>query len=128
MLTYLLSLNIIVALASAQVSSTTPDTPNSGNCGWLVISGEALVLQPDETLKPLNPAPIPTPPKTARGAYCVRETFITKVGDERLLQLGLPLVIRSGDTEGVLEANPTVLFNYHKDGDRYLPGKAENAR
>lgn len=52
--------------------------------------------------------------------------MMTYVGDERVVKLGLPLVIRSGDREGVLEAAPTVLFNYHKVGDKYLPGRAQN--
>jgi hypothetical protein len=46
------------------------------------------------------------------------------VGDERVVKLGMPLVIRSGGREGVLEATPNVLFNYHPVGERYLPGKA----
>jgi len=41
------------------------------------------------------------------------------------VKLGLPLVIRSDGREGVLEADPTVLFNYHRVGDAYLPGKAK---
>jgi hypothetical protein len=52
--------------------------------------------------------------------------MMTYVGDERVLKLGLPLVIRSGDHEGVLEAPPAVLFNYHRVGEQYLPGKVEN--
>jgi hypothetical protein len=52
--------------------------------------------------------------------------MMSYVGDERVVKLGLPLVIRSGDREGVLEADPTVLFNYHKVGDKYLPGKAQD--
>jgi hypothetical protein len=89
----------------------------------LVVSGDNLVLQADRQLAPLNPAPLPSPPKTARAAYCIRDSLITDVGDERLVKLGLPLVIRSGDKEGVLEANPTALFNYHKAGDHYAPGR-----
>ena len=52
--------------------------------------------------------------------------MMTYVGDERVLKLGLPLVIRSGDREGVLEATPTVLFNYHPVAEQYLPGKVGN--
>jgi hypothetical protein len=47
------------------------------------------------------------------------------VGDERVLKLGLPLAVRSGGREGVLEVNPTVLFNYHRVGEQYLPGKED---
>ena len=90
----------------------------------MVLSGDALVSQPDDALKPLDPGPLPTPPKLARAAYCVRATLLTNVGDERVVKLGLPLIIRAGDKEGVLEANPTVMFDYHKVGDRYLPGRA----
>lgn len=50
------------------------------------------------------------------------------VGDERVLKLRLPVVIRSGGREGVLEATPTVLFNYHLVGEQYLPGKVDNCR
>jgi hypothetical protein len=40
-----------------------------------------------------------------------------------LIKLGLPLVIRSGGSEGVLEYPPTVMFDYHLVGDKYLPGR-----
>ena len=52
--------------------------------------------------------------------------MMTYVGDERVLKLGLPLIIRSGGREGVLQADPTAIFNYHKVGDRYLPGRVSN--
>ena len=93
-------------------------------CGWLVLDGDTLVPQPDKGLQPSDPKPLAMPPESARAAYCMRDTMMTYVGDERVIKLGLPLVIRSGDKEGVLEANPTALFNYHKVGDKYLPGKA----
>jgi len=96
------------------------------DCGWLVQNGETLIMQPDVALKLRDPAAIPTPPAQAKAAYCNRETLMTYVGDERAVKLGLPLVIRSGGKEGVLEANPTVMFNYHPVGDKYLPGKAAN--
>ena len=83
-------------------------------------------LQPDALLKPSDPAPLSQPPPQAKAAYCERDTMMTYVGDERVLKLGLPLVIRSGDREGVLEATPTVLFNYHPVGEQYLPGKVGN--
>lgn len=95
-------------------------------CGWLVQAEDGLFAQADETLKPSDPAPLPKPPPGARAAYCDRDTLMTYVGDERLLKLGLPLLIRSGDREGALELDPTVLFNYHRVGDRYLPGKPQN--
>ena len=96
------------------------------NCGWLVAKGNALVSQPDASLKPSDPAPLSQPPPEAKAAYCERDTMMTYVGDQRVLKLGLPLVIRSGGREGVLEADPTVLFNYHRVGEQYLPGKAEH--
>jgi hypothetical protein len=98
--------------------------PVAEDCGWLVAQGDALISQPDDTLKPSDPKPLAAAPAKARAAYCLRDPMMTYVGDERVLKLGLPLVIRSGDREGVLEANPTVMFNYHRAGDRYLPGKA----
>ena len=98
----------------------------SEQCGWLVLQGDTLVAQPDSALQPSDPKSLARPPELARAAYCVRDTMMTYVGDERVLKLGLPLVIRSGDKEGVLEASPTVLFNYHKVGDKYLPGKSQD--
>lgn len=100
----------------------------SEECGWLVLQEGTLVPQPDKGLQPSDPKPLTTPPESARAAYCVRDTMMTYVGDERVIKLGLPLVIRSGGQEGVLEANPTVLFNYHKVGDKYLPGKTPETR
>jgi hypothetical protein len=44
-------------------------------------------------------------------------------GDTRLIQMRLPLVVRARGTEGILELMPEVPFNYHKVGDRYLPGR-----
>jgi hypothetical protein len=81
-------------------------------------------MQPDETLQPLNPAPLPTPPKTVRASYCIRDTMVAYVGDERLLKIEFPLVIRSGHRKGVLEADAAVVFDYRWVGDRYVPGKA----
>ena len=56
--------------------------------------------------------------------YAVPEcvAIMSYVGDERLLERGLALVVRSGGREGVLEANSSVMFNYHRVGDRYKPG------
>jgi len=96
------------------------------NCGWLVQQGDGLIEQPDRALQPSDPKQLAVPPEQAKAAYCARDTMMSYVGDERVIKLGLPLVIRSGEREGVLEADPTVLFNYHKVGDRYLPGKAQN--
>src|SRR5690242_9479804 len=94
------------------------------NCGWLLFQADGLVEQADPALQPSDPKPLPTPPPQAKAAYCVRDSMMSYVGDERVVKLGLPLVIRSGDREGVLEANPTVLFNFHKVGNRYIPGRA----
>jgi hypothetical protein len=95
------------------------------NCGWLSAKEDVLVPQPDSSLKPSDPAPLSKPPPQAKAAYCDRDTLMTYVGDERVLKLGLPLVIRSGGREGALEATPTVLFNFHRVGEQYLPGKAQ---
>lgn len=97
--------------------------PHPEDCGWLVPSGNQLVAQPDPNLKPLDRKPLAPPPAQAKAAYCIRKTIITDVGDERFIELGLPLVIRSGDREGVLEDPPKVTFSYHRVGDRYFPGK-----
>jgi len=115
---------VMIALTAARLAVSEPET--SGECGWLVLSGDSLVEQPEPSLQPLDPRPLPTPPALARAAYCVRSPMMTNVGDERVLKLGLPLIIRSGGREGVLEANPTVMFNYHKVENRYLPGRVSN--
>ena len=94
------------------------------NCGWLVPDGENLIQRADPALQPSDPKPLATPPADAKAAYCERDTIMSYVGDERVVKVGLPLVIRSGGREGVLEAAPAVLFDYHKVGDKYLPGKA----
>ena len=93
------------------------------DCGWLVSNGKALVPQPDALLKPSDPAPLAKAPPLAKAAYCERDTMMSYVGDERVIKLGLPLAIRSGGREGVLELDPTVLFSYHRVGEQYLPGK-----
>jgi hypothetical protein len=120
---------IVCFLASALVlgkSASAAPQAKVEDCGWLVPNGNALVSQPDALLKPSDPAPLSAPPPQAKAAYCERDTLMTYVGDERVIKLGLPLVIRSGGREGVLEATPTVLFNYHRVGEQYLPGKVEN--
>jgi hypothetical protein len=93
------------------------------DCGWLVLRGDALVDLPDAKLKPRSSEPLATPPADARAAYCAREKFTMADGDTRLIQMRLPLVIRARGTEGILELVPEVPFNYHKVGDRYLPGR-----
>ena len=118
---------IVVALASLAAPTLAAPQAKIEHCGWLVSQGDELVPQPDQALQPSDPKTLATPPAQAKAAYCVRDTMASYVGDERMLKLGLPLVIRSGDREGVLEANPTVLFNYHKVGDKYLPGRAPAA-
>jgi hypothetical protein len=95
------------------------------SCGWLVLQGDELVAQPDPDLQPSDPKPLVKAPTAAKAAYCARDTLMTYEGDERVIKLGLPLAIRNGDREGVLEASPDVLFNYHKVGDKYLPGKSD---
>jgi hypothetical protein len=95
------------------------------SCGWLILQGDELIEQPDQMLQPSDPKPLASPPGAAKAAYCARDTMMSYVGDERVINLGLPLVIRSGEKEGVLEADPTVLFSYHKVGDKYLPGKVQ---
>lgn len=95
------------------------------DCGWLVSQGDVLVMQADASLKPGDPKPLAAPPPEAKAAYCERDTILTFVGDERLIKLGLPLVIRSGDSEGVLENTPTVPFNFHPVGQQCLLGKPD---
>jgi len=112
----------IAVLTSLATHALAPQ-PRMEHCGWLVSQGNELKPQPDQALHPSDPKTLATPPAQAKAAYCIRDTLLSYVGDERVLKLGLPLVIRSGDKEGVLEANPTVLFNYHKVGDKYLPGR-----
>jgi hypothetical protein len=59
------------------------------NCGWLVPKKDALVPQPDSSLKPSDPSPLSKPPPQAKAAYCDRDTMMSYVGDQRVLQLGL---------------------------------------
>jgi hypothetical protein len=121
-------MKIAAALALACLAAPAWAAPQAKteNCGWLVLQGDELIEQPDADLQPSDPKPLPKAPATARAAYCARDTMMTYVGDERVIKLGLPLAIRNGDREGVLEADPTVMFNYHKVGEKYLPGKANN--
>ena len=118
---------LVSALIIAKAALAAPQAKVE-NCGWLVASGNALVPQPDALLKPSDPAPLSTPPHQAKAAYCERDTMMSYVGDERVIKLGLPLVIRSGGHEGVLELNPSVLFNWHRVGEQYLPGKVDEAQ
>ncbi len=83
-------------------------------------------MQPDPALKPRDAGTIPAPPTQAKAVYCNRESITTDVGDERIIELGLPLVVRSGGREGALEYPPNVVFNYHPADDKYLPGKSKN--
>ena len=122
-LTSTLAIAIVAAFCRSALAAPQAKVEN---CGWLVPKDNALVAQPDASLKPSDPAPLSKPPPDAKAAYCERDTLMTYVGDERLLKLGLPLVIRSGGREGVLEADPTILFKYHRVGERYLPGKSED--
>jgi hypothetical protein len=114
-----------VALTSLIAPALAAPQAKMEHCGWLVLRGAELIPQPDQSLLPSDPKALAIPPAQAKAAYCVRDTMLSYVGDERMLKLGLPLIIRSGDKEGVLEANPTVLFNYHKVGDKYLSGRAK---
>jgi hypothetical protein len=117
---------IIITVLSMAAPALSAPQAKTEVCGWLVLQGNQLVEQADQELQPSDPKPLPTQPVQAKAAYCMRDTMMSYVGDERVVKLGLPLVIRSGDKEGVLEANPTVLFNYHKVGDKYLPGKPQD--
>ena len=113
----------VLQLVHAAVRSPTAHAKVE-NCGWLITNGNVLEADPDVSLKPSDAAPLPTPPPEAKAAYCDRDSLLTYVGDERMLKLGLPLIVRSGGREGVLEVNSSA-FSYHRVGDRYLPGKAE---
>jgi TonB family protein len=114
----------VLRLVHAVVRSPTAQAKVE-NCGWLVTKGNVLEAYPDVSLKPSGPAPLPVPPPGARAAYCDRDSLLTYVGDERVLKFGLPLILRSGGREGVLEVDTSV-FNYHRVGDQYVPGKVEN--
>lgn len=113
---------LLLVTAGVSGAETSP-LAEVEDCGWLVQSGDELTSQPDLTLKPRDAGAIPSPPPQAKAAYCNRETLMPHAGDQRLIKFGLPLVIRSGGREGVLEAAPGVVFNYHPVGDKYLPGR-----
>ena len=122
-----LSAKLIFAVMATMLAKPTFAAPQAKveSCGWLVAKQDALVPQPDSSLKPSDSAPLSKPPLQAKAAYCERNTMMTYIGDQRVLQLGLPLVIRSGGREGVLEIDPAILFNFHRVGERYLPGKGK---
>ena len=117
------ALLIGVLLATPAVAQTPAQPETFDDCGWLVLRGEALVDSPDPKLKPRSPEPLATPPGDAKAAYCAREKFTMADGDTRLIQMRLPLIIRARGTEGILELIPEVPFDYHKVGERYLPGR-----
>lgn len=117
---------IIIVVLSLSAPALSAPQAKTEICGWLVLQDNELIELADQELQPRDPKPLPIPPAQATAAYCERDTMMSYVGDERVVKLGLPLVIRSGGREGVLEADPTVLFNYHKVGEKYLPGKAQN--
>ncbi len=98
------------------------------DCGWLALRGGVLVDLPDAKLKPRSPEPLATPPADAKAAYCAREKFTMADGDTRLIQMRLPLTVRANGTEGILELIPDVPFDYHKDGERYLPGRGDTSK
>jgi hypothetical protein len=107
---------------------TLPDSASPAkveNCGWFIARGDGLVTQPDASLKRSNPAYLPKPPPDAKAAYCERDTLYAYVEDNRIIKLGLLLIIRSGSNEGVLEyfpGPPPTFFKSHRVGDRYLSG------
>ena len=112
---------LIAAAALIDASSRLGATTVEEDCGWLVDVGGELHQQADPSLKPSNPAPLAKAPQMAKAAYCIREGMVIEAGDERLLAMGLPLVIRSGAREGVFEVWPRVQFNYHRSGDPRSP-------
>jgi hypothetical protein len=114
-------------LATPVFAQQSAEPAQFDDCGWLVLRGGALVDQPDTKLKPRSPEPLPAPPADAKAAYCAREMFTMGDGDERLIMMRLPLVVRARGTEGILELIPDVPFNYHKAGDRYLPGRGDTS-
>ena len=114
-----------LTIVGSNVAVATPQAKVE-NCGWPIASGPNLMALADASLKPSDPAPLPQPPAGAKAAYCDRDTLMIYHGDERVLKLGLPLVIRSDGREGVLELAPTIIFTYHPVGQEYLPGKVEN--
>jgi len=115
---------LLAAILVLQTADTPPQpAPAEERCGWLVATDDGLRDQPDPMLKPGDPAPLPAPPGGTKAAYCERESISTRAGDQRLLQGGLPLVIRAGGHEGVMELPPTAVFDYHRDGEQYAPGR-----
>jgi hypothetical protein len=76
------------------------------NCGWFIARRDGLVAERDASLKPSDPAPLSKPPPGAKAAYCERDTLEPYVQDNRIIKLGLPLIIRSDSNEGLLEYIP----------------------
>jgi hypothetical protein len=117
---------VVFAIFALDASAFAASQAKLENCGWLILMKDRLAARPDALPKPSDPAPLPAPPAGAKAAYCERDSIMTYVGDERLLKLGLPLVVLSGGREGVLELDPSVRFEYHRVGEEYLPGKTSN--
>lgn len=115
------SLRLVGEVEAAQ---TLP--PRIENCGWLIENGSTLTSQSDLALKPRDPGSIPSPPPHTKAVYCDREAITTDDGDERITEMGLPLVIRQGDRVGVIEYPPKVVFNYHWADGKFLPGSEPN--
>src|SRR6267154_1944892 len=84
--------------------------PAHEDCGWLILVGTELRQQGDPALKPADPKPLAPPPEQAKAAYCDRAELKIYPGDKRFIELGLPLVFRSGGREGVLEYPPKITF------------------
>lgn len=121
-----LSCGLAAAAGFAVSAHAASLKPTHETCGWAVGDTE-LVLQPDPALSPLAKALPAAAPPNAKAAYCIRDSIVTQVGDEQVLKrYGLPLLIREGDREAVLEYDPSILFDYHREGDRYLPGARMN--
>lgn len=94
------------AVAASQAKAETAPQAKVENCGWLIAKRNGLVDQPDVSLKPSGAAPLSQPPTDAKAAYCERDTLLSYVGDERMSERGLPLIVRSGSNEGLLEYFP----------------------
>ncbi len=115
----------LLALCAPVLPAAAQDRPVIEDCGWLIEGDGMLSPQHDAALHPSEAKPLPPAPQGAKAAYCIRDRFTSNENDRRLLALGLPLVIRSGEREGVLEDAPRVTFEYHLDAnsENYFPGK-----
>lgn len=117
-LTQIITLLIVLASSGARAGTAA----QIENCGWLIKSDATLTEQPEPKLKLRGDVSIPTPPADTAAAICDREGLVLGKDEWRLILIGFPLVVRSGDRMLVYECPPGVVFGYHWAANRFEIG------